>query len=131
MTLNIQKILTIFIISLLTIFLFGNETKSIDDNNFMITYIIDGNFENDYITVFIKYNTIFLPMDDVLEKIFNNYKKNSNQTIQYENSQIEINVDANIIHFPNVFENDTVKYDNSVEVEIEVFNNALNAFAWS
>ena len=75
------------------------------------------------------YNVIYLPMNSTFSKLFgDNYIKDENQTIKYNDIEIKIDNTNNIITLPNInVVDENNKFDNSVDVEIEIYNN--NSYA--
>ena len=71
----------------------------------------------------IKYNTIFIPMNEIFTVLMgDNYIENTNQTLNYNDCTFTIDINKNIIIFPNKLKINEYEVNNSVEVEIEEFD---------
>lgn len=69
------------------------------------------------------YNTLMLPMDIVLSQIFENYNQEvEEQTLTYNSTTLQIKQSDNIISVPNIYDIDTSKINDTVDVEIETIN---------
>lgn len=69
-----------------------------------------------------KYKTLWISVDEILPKIFNNYDlKSEKQTLEIENVLLEIDKRKNTIKIPNIYYIDSALIDDSVDIEIEEF----------
>jgi len=79
--------------------------------------------EHPDIQYIIKYNTIFIPMNEIFTVLMgDNYIENTNQTLNYNDCTFTIDINKNIIIFPNKLKINEYEVNNSVEVEIEEFD---------
>lgn len=79
--------------------------------------------EHPDIQYIIKYNTIFIPMNEIFTVLMgDNYIENTNQTLNYNDYTFTIDINKNIIIFPNKLKINEYEVNNSVEVEIEEFD---------
>lgn len=79
--------------------------------------------EHPDIQYIIKYNTIFIPMNEIFNVLMgDNYIENTNQTLNYNDCTFTIDINKNIIIFPNKLKINEYEVNNSVEVEIEEFD---------
>ena len=79
--------------------------------------------EHPDIQYIIKYNTIFIPMYEIFTVLMgDNYIENTNQTLNYNDCTFTIDINKNIIIFPNKLKINEYEVNNSVEVEIEEFD---------
>lgn len=70
-----------------------------------------------------KYNTLMLPMDVVFPKVFANYSLNAEQQIlTYYDMTLEVKQKENIITVLNVYDAPNGQIDDSVDVEIEEYD---------
>lgn len=70
-----------------------------------------------------KYNTIMLPMDIIFSQLFDNYQVDKEeQELIYEDFKLIVKRDENLIKVPNVYKVETSQIDDSVDVEIEEFD---------
>lgn len=79
--------------------------------------------EHPDIQYIIKYNTIFIPMNEIFTVLMgDNYIENTNQTLNYNDCTFTIDINKNIIIFPNKLKINEYEVNNSIEVEIEEFD---------
>lgn len=69
------------------------------------------------------YNTVFVPLNETFTGIFGSeYVQNESQKITYKGMTVDIKLENNIISVPNIYEDNNIVVDNSVDVEIEMIN---------
>ena len=92
--------------------------------NSLTTKVSINDVEVDNYNMIIKYNNIWLPMNEIFNKLFpRQYKTNITQVIQTKTMEIDIDYDNNKITIPNYTTYNNQKMDNSIIIEIEEFNN--------
>lgn len=122
---NKLKIFTIFLIVITVILMCVLKIREEKSYEIPISVVNRTNkmIEHPDIQYIIKYNTIFIPMNEIFTVLMgDNYIENTNQTLNYNDCTFTIDINKNIIIFPNKLKINEYEVNNSVEVEIEEFD---------
>lgn len=120
----------IFVMMVIAILIvFGNMSKIIAkaDDSFSLSMVKESNeiLQIDNIRVIKLYGTLMIAIDDVFTNLFaEEYQSATNQTLRYNDTNLNIDIVNNIIEVPNIYhENSSSTTDNTVEIEIEQIDN--------
>jgi len=128
---KVKKAFVILIILMIALTLINisitNATVYNDFSNqvFSLSITNDGKeiYNTENIQAKYRYNTIWIPMNEVFSYVFLNYKSDDEiQKLTYNLTNLEINKNINIISIPNVYNVNTNQINNTVDVEIEQIN---------
>lgn len=122
-----NKIIYIFIISVIFVtILIKNLVQQYKIENatyaFPVSVINKNgvNYEYDDVNYQILYNTVMVPMNETFIGIFGDkYTEGINQTINYKDTIIQINVEENKITLPNIYTKENYQINDTVAIDIE------------